>query len=267
MSDLPTRIRSVELRVSDVEASADFYAALLGLEPTGLGLREGALRVPGAEARLVELRRAETPGRAPAGAAGLFHTAFRFRTRAGLAAALRRLGAAGWALTGASDHGVSEALYLDDPDGLGIELYRDRPVDRWPRAEAGERVRMFTAPLDLDDLLAEPEHPAGDAEGIARDGLDIGHVHLKVADTEAAIRFWVDELGFELMSSFGTDAGFLATGAYHHHVGVNSWRSRGAELEPASGPGISRVELLGRGPAAGTELRTPDGLEIAFATA
>lgn len=258
--DIPTRIARVELRCSDVEASAEFYRRLVGLEVAELGLDEARLRAPECSLPLLVLRRAERPGPSPRQATGLFHTAFRYPDRAGLAAALRRCATElRYPLTGASDHGVSEALYLDDPDGLGIELYRDRPADRWPQVSPGERVRMFTEPLDLHDLIAAD---SGAETPEAAAGLDIGHVHLKVADPEAAAEFWTGPAGMELMTRFGADAVFLAKDGYHHHIGANAWLSRGAEREPADGAGLDAVAIRSDEDAAAERLTTPDGIAV-----
>ena len=259
-ADIPTRIARVELRCSDVEGSAEFYRRLVGLEIATLGLDEARLRAPDAEQPLLVLRRASRPGPSPRRATGLFHTAFRFPDRAGLAAALRRCaGELDQPLTGASDHGVSEALYLDDPDGLGIELYRDRPAGQWPQVGPGERVRMFTEPLDLHDLIAADR--GADAPEAAA-GVDIGHVHLKVADPEAAADFWTGPAGMELMTRYGADAVFLANDGYHHHIGANAWLSRGAGPEPAEGTGLDAVAIRAdAGGQAGT-LTSPDGVPI-----
>jgi catechol 2,3-dioxygenase len=261
MSDIPTRIARVELRVSDVEAGAAFYSRLAGLERTVSGPERAELRPPGDNgggAPCLTLTRAEKPGRAPMRAAGLFHTAFRFRDRAALAAALKRVAVEmQHPLTGASDHGVSEALYLDDPDGLGIELYRDRPLDEWPESGPDERVHMFTAPLDLDDLLAADDDSPLE---LAARGVDIGHVHLKVADTAAAAEFWTETMGMSLMQRFGADAVFCGQDGYHHHIGANSWASRGAALEPAEGPGLNGVAVFAD-PGIESAV-TPDGVRI-----
>jgi catechol 2,3-dioxygenase len=201
---------------------------------------------------LLGLHASEAPGPAPQRATGLFHTAFLYPTRGQLGAALLRVARERARFSGASDHLVSEALYLDDPDMLGIELYRDRPRESWPAPEPGERVKMDTLPLDLQALADEAE---GDA-----DGLRIGHVHLKVADVEEAVRFWTRDVGLELMTGWAGQAAFLAADGYHHHIGVNAWYSRGAPPEPASGPGLEGVVLGGTGRA--DELRTPDGVRV-----
>ena len=201
---------------------------------------------------LIELRQSDAPGPAPQRATGLFHTAFVYPTRGQLGAALLRIAQEQAPFTGASDHLVSEALYLDDLDALGIELYRDRPRDAWPPPDPGERVKLATLPLDLRALAAEAE---GDAAGVR-----IGHVHLKVADVDAATRFWTQEVGLELMTGWAGQAAFLAADGYHHHIGANTWYSRGADPEPPEGPGLDAVVFGGTGRT--EELRTPDGLRV-----
>jgi catechol 2,3-dioxygenase len=201
---------------------------------------------------LLTLRQSERPGPAPQRATGLFHTAFLYPTRGQLGAALLRIANGRAAFTGASDHLVSEALYLDDPDALGMELYRDRPRDAWPPPDPGEKIKMDTLPLDLQALADEAE---GDATGVR-----IGHVHLKVADVGEATRFWTEEVGLELMSGWAGQAAFLAADGYHHHVGVNTWMSRDAPPEPPEGPGLDAVVLGGTGRSA--QLRTPDGVLV-----
>ncbi|HEV3002292.1 MAG TPA: VOC family protein [Solirubrobacteraceae bacterium] len=235
-----TAVRSVDLRVDDLDAATAFYSRVVGLE-AGDG---ATLRAPGGEA-LVRLSADGVTARAPRRAAGLFHTAFRFPTRADLADALRR---AAPYLTGASDHGVSEALYLDDPAGNGVELYWDRPRDVWPDD-------MFTAALDLEDLAAQS---GGGAR--APEGTDVGHVHLKVSDLPRAEVFWVGVLGFEVMHRYGDQAAFVATGGYHHHVGLNTWISLGRPLAPREAAGLDRVVFATDGEE--REAADPDGIAV-----
>jgi catechol 2,3-dioxygenase len=142
-----------------------------------------------------------------------------------------------WPIDGASDHGVSEALYLSDPDGLGIEIYVDRPRERWERPADGHGVKMVTLPLDLDSLLAE-----GSAGAIAAMPTDtaIGHVHLKVSDVPHAVAFYRDALGLDEQARLPS-AGFLSAGGYHHHIGLNSWQSQGGRPAPDSAPGLRQV--------------------------
>ena len=229
-------IERVALRVADPAATARYYEQIVGPEAAGL----------------LELRASERPGPAPRRATGLFHTAFLYPSRGQLGSALRRVAEQRAAFTGASDHLVSEALYLDDPDALGIELYRDRPRDAWPAPGPGEKVHMDTLPLDLEALASEAE---GGSEGVR-----IGHVHLKVADVDAATRFWTEEVGLELMVGWAGQAAFLAADGYHHHIGANTWMSRGAAPEPPEGPGLDEVVLGGTGRS--DELVTPDGVRV-----
>ncbi|MEX2195711.1 MAG: VOC family protein [Thermoleophilaceae bacterium] len=243
-------VERVVLRVSDVELSAGFYERVAGLGVRSVDVDRADLGGPDGGPVRLELRRAERGGPAPRRAAGLFHTAFRYPQRAGLSAALRRLAEERVPMSGASDHLVSEALYLDDPDGLGVELYRDRPRDQWPEPDPGQQVAMATLPLDLDGLIAEEP---GDSAGV-----DVGHVHLKVAHVPDAVGFWTEEVGMEVMATYGADAAFIADEGYHHHVGVNTWMSSGAELEPADGAGLEAVVIGGA--AEPGELRTPDGV-------
>lgn len=255
----PIRPKRVVLRVSDVERSAAFYRDVVGLEVQRLDLDGAALRAPEAGgATLLELRRAEDPAaRVPPRATGLFHTAFLYPGRAALGAALRRAARARVPLTGASDHLVSEALYLDDPDGHGIELYRDRPREEWPAPAApGDRVAMATLPLDVGPLLDEPDVTA------PADGVVVGHVHLKVGDVEDAVAFWTQDVGLDLMARFGPQAAFLASGGYHHHIGANTWSSAGAPPAPPSGPGLDAVVLHVDDAAAAGRRTTPDGIAI-----
>ena len=265
-------VARVSLRVSDPERSADFYGRVAGLAPRAQANGALTLGAPDGGPVLLELRRAERPGRVPRAAAGLYHTALRYPTRAALAAALRRTLDLG-VLTGASDHAVSEALYLDDPDGLGVELYRDRPREQW--APPGHPRFLVTEPLDMDGLLAAADGELPEAAA----GVDVGHVHLKVADVGQAIDYWTKAIGLDLMAQLGDLAAFLADGGYHHHIGANSWESRGAPLEPQDGPGLdavvlavddltrARERLRSAGAAveerdAAVETRTPDGVRV-----
>ena len=200
---------------------------------------------------LIELRRATRPGPAPQRATGLFHTAFLYPTRGQLGAALLRIAQEQAPFTGASDHLVSEALYLDDLDALGIELYRDRPRETWPPPAPGERIKMDTLPLDLRGLAAEAE---GDTVGVR-----IGHVHLKVADVEAATRFWTQEVGLELMTGWAARPPSWPPTAITTTSGSMPG-TRAAPTRAAEGPGLDAVVLGGTGRS--QELRTPDGLRV-----
>jgi catechol 2,3-dioxygenase len=235
--DPALRIGSVQLAVSDLSRSADFYERILGLPLISRG-DDSALLGPDREHPLLALTALPDPTPVPAESTGLFHVAWLHPSRAALAATVRRVAGGRWPLDGASDHGVSEALYLSDPDGLGIEIYVDRPRALWDRPSDGHGVQMVTLPLDLDDLLAEsPEATAAMGADTA-----IGHVHLKVSDVPRAVAFYRDALGLDEQARLPS-AGFLSAGGYHHHIGLNSWQSQGGRPPPDSAPGLRLLEL------------------------
>ena len=243
--DPDLRIGAVHLAVGDLPRSLDFYERVLGLPLISADDETASLGVDRAHPALALTRLAD-PTPAPHGSSGLFHVAWLHPSRASLAETVRRVAAAGWPIEGASDHGVSEALYLGDPDGLGIEIYSDRPREQWERPPEGQRVRMYTLPLDIEDLLAQSlEAPAA----TMAPGSGIGHVHMKVADASRANDFYRDALGFEEQAQIPS-AAFLSAGGYHHHVGLNSWQSRGGARSPDSAPGLRRVDFELTGPAA-----------------
>ena len=201
--DPSLRIRAVHLAVSSLGTSVEFYRRVVGLELLSQGAEVAVLGTPAGEP-LLHLTRLAEPAPAPPGSIGLFHAAILLPDRRALAAAARRLMLAPRPLTGASDHGVSEALYLRDPDDIGLELYADRPRDAWPATPDGG-IAIFTAPLDLKELLAmEP-----DPEATVPPGTTIGHVHLRVSDPERSVRFYRDVLGLDLIAEM-PGAGFLS---------------------------------------------------------
>lgn len=218
------RLGPVTLSVADAERSMTFYRDLVGLRELS---RAGSLVTLGAGGQPV-VRLAETPGArpAPTRSSGLFHTAILFPNRAALARVVRHIAENDYAFSGASDHLVSEALYLDDPDGHGVELYRDRPSAEWPRL--GGAIEMATLPLDVPDLLRDATR---DFDG-APEGTRVGHVHLKVSDLAQAEAFYTNVVGFGVTARYGDSATFLAAGGYHHHLGTNIWQSRGAPPAP-----------------------------------
>jgi catechol 2,3-dioxygenase len=239
-----TSIGQVRLRVADLDNLTTFYERVIGLQAVERGghlARLGAAGEP-----LIELVGAPDAERAPSFSTGLFHLAILVRDRAELARSLRRVAGAGWRLTGASDHLVSEALYLQDPEGNGIEIYRDRPRDEWRRN--GDDLAMATLPLDLESVLAALDPAERHANGIPS-GTTMGHVHLQVADIPAAERFYNRGLGLDVMVRSYPGALFLAAGGYHHHVGVNTWQSQGAPPPPEGALGLDRYELVLPDPA------------------
>jgi len=236
--DPALRIGAVHLAVSDLGRSVDFYENMLGLPLVSRGAEEAILG-PDPRRPLLQLTRLAEPTIAPARASGLFHVALLHPTRQALAQTVLRLAAARWPLTGASDHGVSEALYLDDPDGLGLEIYADRPRELWPAPDGDDPIRMYTIALDLRSLLAAAEEQLSDR---IDEGTVVGHVHLKVADVARAVGFYRDVLGFDLQAHLPS-AAFVAAGGYHHHFGLNTWQSAGAAPAPPTAPGLRLVEL------------------------
>jgi catechol 2,3-dioxygenase len=236
--DPTLRIASMQLAVSDLGRSLDFYERVLGL-PLISRTQDSALLGPDRERPLLKLSRIADPIPLPRGSSGLFHFALLYPTRKALAESVLRLARSRWPIDGASDHGVSEAIYLSDPDGLGIELYADRPREQWQRPADGNGVSMVTLPLDMDDLLAQA--PGGPTPSVPT-GTAIGHVHLKVADVPRSVAFYRDALGFEEQARLPS-AAFLSAGGYHHHIGLNSWHSQGGSPPPDTAPGLRLVEF------------------------
>jgi catechol 2,3-dioxygenase len=236
--DPALRIGSVALAVSDLSRSTDFYKRVLGL-PVISRAEDSALLGPDHEHPLLTLTGLIDPTPTPPGSTGLFHVAWLHSSRAALAETVRRVVAGRWPIDGASDHGVSEALYLSDPDGLGIEIYVDRPRELWERPPDGHGVKIVTLPLDIEDLLAQSE---GEPSAAIEPGTHIGHVHLKVSDVPRAVAFYRDALGLDEQARLPS-AGFLSAGGYHHHIGLNSWQSQGGQPAPDSAPGLRQVKL------------------------
>jgi len=235
-----TTVGRVRLRVADIDDLAAFYERVIGLRALE---RDGELARLGPEggAPLIELVSDPDAPPAPGFSTGLFHLAILVPDRAELARSLQRAASAGWRLTGASDHLVSEALYLRDPEGNGIEIYRDRPRDQW--GHDGGEIRIATLPLDLQDLLGELDPAAAPGNGAAA-STTMGHVHLQVADIPAAEGFYSDGLGLDVVVRSYPGALFLSAGGYHHHIGVNTWQSEGAPPPPEGALGLDRYELV-----------------------
>lgn len=227
--DPRTRMGPVTLVVTDLARSLDFYGRILGMDI--LRAADGVTWLGFGRRALVGL--VEAPGaRRARGTTGLFHFALLVPGRAELGHALRRLFEEKVRLEGAADHLVSEALYLPDPDGHGIEIYRDRPREQWTRL--GGEIRMSTDPLDLESLLAEDAAapPTVEAPPGLSSGTVMGHVHLRVADIAAAEAFYRERIGFDLTLRFGPAASFVSAGGYHHHLGMNTWAGVGAPPPP-----------------------------------
>ena len=231
MIDPRSTIGAVHLTISDLRRSMRFYEAHLGFVVHRTHDRTAWLGAGGPD--LLILTQDESAPRTR-GTTGLYHFAMLVPSRADLARSFRLLVQAHTTMQGAADHGVSEALYLADEDGNGIEVYRDRPRAEWPYVNG--HLHMGVEPMDLDALLAE----AGEAEsgaGLAR-GTVIGHVHLHVSRIAESDAFYAGLLGFEVMQRYGPSALFVSAGGYHHHIGLNTWAGVGAPPPPPGALGL-----------------------------
>lgn len=219
----------VSLTVSNLEQSTRFYQDVLGFESTPDGLRPPGGRI------LIELHEQPDATPKPRRNSGLYHFAILVPSRAALGRSLRRLIDQRWPISGAADHLVSEALYLNDPDGLGIEIYRDRPRDAWRTSAAGE-LAMSTDPLDLQGVADEPgaDRPWTGLEA----GTAMGHVHLHVPHLDTAEAFYCGRIGFDPIVRGYPGALFVAAGGYHHHLGLNTWAGVGAPAPPETAVGL-----------------------------
>lgn len=233
--DAPWHIGAVALRVRDLAGLTAFYRDAIGLALIEQGEGFATLGVDGEV-----LVRLEEGAARPTSAAGLFHLAILLPARAALADWVAHAAKARVPLEGASDHLVSEALYLSDPEGNGIEIYRDRPRADWPRRDGA--IKMATDRLDLDALLREAR--TGEYAGMPT-GTRMGHIHLRVGDTNAAEGFYRDVLGFDVMVHY-PGASFLSSGGYHHHIAANIWNSRGAGPRAEGEAGLAFFELVAR---------------------
>ncbi|MBP1843850.1 catechol 2,3-dioxygenase [Rhizobium petrolearium] len=228
----PAHVRAAHLIVSDLAAVSDFYRKIIGLqviEKTPSGEVLGVRGQP-----LLTLTTGTGVSRAPRNAAGLFHTAFLVPDRQELAHWLAHAAHNNVQLDGASDHLVSEAIYLSDPEGNGIEVYRDRKPEEWTYHPDGT-VAMATERLNLQELYNSA--PKQSWNGMA-DGTAIGHIHLQVGDIPEADAFYRDVLGLKIMARY-PGASFFATGDYHHHIAANIWNSRGAKAREGNMTGLS----------------------------
>lgn len=233
-------VGTVRLTVSDLARVSAFYEQVLGLSAVDQDDGRATLQVPGGPS-LVELWSDSSAAPRDRRSPGLYHLAVLVPDRAALAMALARVARARWPLDGASDHLVSEALYLSDPEGNGIEIYRDRPRDEWQTRDG--HLAMATLPLDLEDLMAELE----DASGIDDQpppGTVMGHVHLQVSDLAQAEEFYSGVLGFDVMVRAYPGALFVSAGGYHHHLGLNTWQSAGSPPAAAGATGLRSFDVV-----------------------
>jgi catechol 2,3-dioxygenase len=265
-----TRMGAVHLTVADLDRSLAYYEQQIGLRVHARDGGRAALGTGGEDLLVLT----EEPGALPAdGYAGLFHFALLVPERVDLARWLAHAARDRVQLSGLSDHAVSEAIYLRDPDHHGIEIYADRPRAEW-EGSVGER--LTTVPLDVDDLLATLDDPATESfDGLAA-GTMMGHVHLCVAAIEPTNAFYRDRLGFAVMAALRDQATFLSAGGYHHHLAGNIWQSAGAPYAPEGRARLTQMTIVLPDAASleeaarrigGTEVRDPSGIPLTLLTA
>lgn len=257
----PTHIGRIGIVARDAQAMSKFYQSVVGLHE--LANSGGHITLGVGDRALMEIEQSAAVRPDDPRAAGLYHTAFLLPSRGDLGRWIKHAMANRIQLSGAADHLVSEALYLNDPEGNGIEIYADRAPTGW--TWDGDKVRMANSALDAEGIV-------GSANGLpdwsgAPDNSLIGHVHLRVGDATKAEEFWNNEIGFDTVLEYGPQAVFLSTGGYHHHIGANSWQSRGAGPRDKDRTGLQWVELLQKGPAAERSFTDPWGTEIRIAPA
>jgi catechol 2,3-dioxygenase len=249
------QLRSVHLRVSNLARSVAFYSDQLGFHVTQPTAQRADFATSADAPPLLTLTEDRAAQPAPRDAAGLFHVALLLPTRAALGSWLRKSADAGVKFDGFSDHGVSEAIYLADPDGNGLEFYADRPREAWPFRN-GE-LQMSTEPLALPDLLAagasHREPPLTNAHW--------GHLHLRVSALDRSETFYVSELGVVPMQSYGASARFLAADGYHHHLGLNTWGGV-RQPQPVGSLGLVEAVFARAGRQSEVALLDPDRIAI-----
>lgn len=234
-----TKLGPVYIRVTDLHKSVWFYEEVIGLR--ALNRKQNIVEFGTVDNQTLLIIEADPNFEIlpPQSHSGLYHFAILLPDRASLGLALRNLAKHNVPL-GQGDHEVSEALYLNDPDGNGIEIYADRPRNTWHRNSNGD-YRMGTDPVDVDGLLAA-------SEGLSWHGLPsgtvMGHVHFHVGDLEVAKQFYCDVLGFERTSYYANQALFIAAGGYHHHIGLNIWAGMGAPSTPENAVGIKYFTIV-----------------------
>ncbi|HEY4554526.1 MAG TPA: VOC family protein [Bacillaceae bacterium] len=231
-------ISQVELVVQNLDQTLDFYTGVLGFQVLEKSAKKAALTADGKTA-LLALEQDEGAILRNQRTTGLYHIAFLLPDRSDLADIINHFIRLRYPLQGASDHYVSEALYLADPEGNGIEIYTDRPAHAWKWE--GDQVFMTTQALDVEDVLKEASG-AGWERMPAR--TVIGHIHLQVSDLQDTKRFYCEGLGFDPVLNYGSQALFVSKDRYHHHIGLNTWNSRGASAPPENSTGLKWFDIM-----------------------
>lgn len=238
MIDQNTSIHSVDLNVINLDLMTSYYTEKIGLSVleqsdnyASLGIKEENLVL----LNLIKIDSDETPTKK----GGLFHTAFLLPSRKDLGNVLYALLKKELAIEGASDHGYSEALYLTDPEGNGIEIYWDKPMEEWDILEDGT-IKGITAEMDADGVLASRDDQL---VTLFPKGTRLGHVHLSVINLQDSQAFYTEIVGMQLKYVFGSQARFIAAGEYHHHIGMNTWLGNDLAVRNQYDRGLTRFTL------------------------
>ncbi|RFU66516.1 VOC family protein [Bacillus sp. V59.32b] len=234
-----TYVGSVHLIVQDLKRSLSFYQETIGMKVLHQSEGKAVLTTDG-QTPLLTIEQPENVAAKERNRTGLYHFAILVPERSDLAKVLLHLLQTGYPLQGASDHLVSEAIYLADPDGHGIEIYMDRPSESWTWED--KEIVMTTEALDGEGLLAEAK---GESWTGLPSGTVMGHIHLQVSDLDKAEKFYCEGLGFDLVNSkYGQSARFVSSGGYHHHIGLNTWHSAGAPAPTQNTVGLKLYTLV-----------------------
>jgi len=233
------RLGPVHLTVCDLDRSVAWYQEVVGARHSS---REDGSAALGTGSQDVLVLHEDPLARPARRHAGLFHVALLYPSRLELSRATRRLADSRLPISGASDHGVSEALYLRDPDGNGLELYVDRPREAWPApSREGDRIGIFTEALDVEALLRLSD--GEEVQRHAQEGLVVGHLHNHVGNVAQAVAFYERVIGFGQMATY-PGASFLSAGGYHHHLAVNVWAGEGVGPAPDHTAGLREWSVV-----------------------
>lgn len=236
--DPHTFVNQVHIHVKDLERSLLFYQEIIGFKLLERNEKKALLTADG-KTPLLTIEKPENVLTKEPRTTGLYHFALLLPQRSDLAKALSHLINTGYPLQGASDHHVSEAIYLADPDGNGIEIYADRPAHSWMKEDG--QILMTTERLDIEDLLQDTKSESWNG---LPDHTMMGHIHLHVSDLQKAEDFYCNGLGFDVVTRYGHQATFISTGGYHHHIGLNTWNGVGAKAPAANSVGMKWFSLV-----------------------